>query len=485
MNPGWYVDPRDDLAERFWNVSAWTSEVRPAIVSNYAMGAEENPPPLSPSVRTAVAGGPDPYSQVVGELDIPSTGEAAPDVIGLRQGLHQRLLLLVLVGVLGLGGAFAIRSAILDAGGGDTPSDAVQQFVEAMRQSDPVGMVAMIDPYERDSIADPAARLLSEVERLQLINRSGAESLGAETVGESLSIDVSELELRERRIDEDLVRVEIRSGRVRGRAADFESPVSIDSGNEVEDAVDRFNEDLEALDLDFQKDFDGDVFVATVDRGGRWYVSIYYSIAEYLREESGERFPQAGTGPEPEGADSPELALEQLLRALESFHAEGVLTVLDPEEAGVLYDYASLYLDRIDAAVREERRRDDFDWEFRSVQVSSENRNGRRFAQLDEIDVSIEADGDSARLRYGGGCFDLSTSESSETICVDGSEIDQERSITQALGRIGTGVSVVERDGRWYVSIVPTVLYTYVDYLAGLEPGDLDDLLDDIEREFG
>ena len=44
------------------------------------------------------------------------------------------------------------------------------------------------------------------------------------------------------------------------------------------------------------------------------------------------------------------------------------------------------------------------------------------------------------------------------------------------------GLTVVERDGRWYVSGFPTFAYGVVDVLRSIEPEEIDDLIESYEE---
>lgn len=60
-------------------------------------------------------------------------------------------------------------------------------------------------------------------------------------------------------------------------------------------------------------------------------------------------------------------------------------------------------------------------------------------------------------------------------------ELQQEYQDT--FSEIGTpGLTVVERDGRWYVSGFPTYAYTIVDFLKVVDPEEFDELLDSYEE---
>lgn len=87
-------------------------------------------------------------------------------------------------------------------------------------------------------------------------------------------------------------------------------------------------------------------------------------------------------------------------------------------------------------------------------------------------------------------CLLLSTSTEQELVCdsdlgFDGisSLLDFRQDWENALEGAGTpGLTMVERDGRWYVSGFPSYAYAGVDILKALEPEELDSLIDDYEE---
>src|SRR5690606_20300832 len=99
----------------------------------------------------------------------------------------------------------------------------------------------------------------------------------------------------------------------------------------------------------------------TVRRGGEWYVSPLYTLAEMLRESEGAGGADFDASREGvEGAATPVEAVEEAVRAIEAFDLEAGAAVLPPRELGIARDYLQALLGEID---REELEadRDDLD----------------------------------------------------------------------------------------------------------------------------
>lgn len=91
--------------------------------------------------------------------------------------------------------------------------------------------------------------------------------------------------------------------------------------------------------------------------------------------------------------------------------------------------------------------------------------------------------------RREGDCVIVESSESIDTLC----EEDLGIGTAEALDLPGDyldlyadvvapGLTVVERDGRWYVSGMPTILYAYVDFLKAVDEEELQQFLERYEE---
>jgi hypothetical protein len=88
------------------------------------------------------------------------------------------------------------------------------------------------------------------------------------------------------------------------------------------------------------------VMAATVQRDGRWYVSLAYTVAEYARQAAGVDFPTT-PGVTPEGFDSPEAATTALYQRLLALDLPGAVATAAPGEGDALARYAPLWLPNV------------------------------------------------------------------------------------------------------------------------------------------
>ncbi len=89
--------------------------------------------------------------------------------------------------------------------------------------------------------------------------------------------------------------------------------------------------------------------VATVKRGDNWYVSLFYTIADNAVHAEGLPNPTQAQFIAPEGSESPEAAVDALIKRGSTGDLKGVIALLPPDEMGVMHDYGQLILDQTDA----------------------------------------------------------------------------------------------------------------------------------------
>lgn len=403
-----------------------------------------------------------------------------------------------LVGLLGLGGAFAARNAFSGPAGPASPDEAVTEFFAALDAEDFVGLAAVVHPGERESIAEPLFAVLDHGKRLEIVSAdidpAAAGFLDIAVDGLTYSVETTGPGLRY---------VTTTGGTISAPTSPEVPPGPLWDAFDLEPPA----PDLTRIDTDLEAE---PMKMAVVELDGSWYVSLWYSAAEQARREAGLAFPGLGTGPQPVGASTPDAVLEDLVRAAFDLEAERMLTLLDPEEAAALYDYAPLYLDRIQEGLDDldaYAELGDIEWTVESVDFSASEVNGRQVISFASIEVSFAiAEGDltdtpvSGSVRIADGCLVTSVDGEIDNSCDvdDGLETEMRRigdevisvldlSATtvdafERLAGVDTGLTVVERDGRWYLSLMPTVLETGNDLLAVLEAPDLVAFGTDIEE---
>ncbi len=395
-----------------------------------------------------------------------------------------------LVAAMAVGGAFAARSAMAGPAGPSSSDEAVTQMFQALDDDDFVGVAELIHPGERESLAQPVFEMIDNYSRLEIIASSTDTSSSSFT-----DIEVEGLTYSVEATGQRLHWVTTTGGTMSSNA-NFEPPAGplMDRlGIETPDVKpETLTEDMGADPLSF----------AVVEVEGSWYVSLWYTLAETIRREEGDAFVGLGNGPTPVGAESPDAVMEDLVRRIAEFDGEGIITLMDPQEAAALYDYSPYFLANMKSGLAEGKAQlaaEDISWRIDSVDFEANEQNGRQIVSFKSIAMTIEAEGETATVSIADGC--LVAQYQGETIdsCDAAGEYgelyenlnqdlndlldlsDQSLAAFAKLGAVDAGMTAVERDGRWYLSVMPTILGTVNDHLAVLDSDDLYAMYTDIE----
>ena len=344
--------------------------------------------------------------------------------------------LVLLVG----GGAFAL-TALGSSGGADSPEAAVDELVAAINSEDFITIAELMEPSERRAIAEPMITgVLPELIRLGVLDDSAdagaVEGVDLELV--DVTYDVVAVDGHP-----DLVHVFFTGG-------DATSAWDVDSlplGSRYRELLgDDFTDDLE----DTQDAIEpNDTPIVFVERDGRWYMSMLFTIGEAARLDANEELPALADAPEAIGADSPEEAVEGLFDEIADLDLEAMIGRMDPEEMAVLYRYSPLFAADGQSAL------DDLDRELAS--------NGVRW-DIDNFDFDSSVDGDSAVVTIRGMEITIESPDVDVTVSYNREQITGEFD----AGTLGSGS----------VEITPTSIS-----VVGQIDGQSVDLLGEIDRD--
>ncbi len=414
-------------------------------------------------------------SPLLGESDDFYTGNHVSSVAQKSPSIVGRLGLIAAALAIAGGGAFAVKTALSDPAGPDSPEEAVSQLFEAVDNDDLFGITDVLLPSERESLIEPSLGFLKQLQRLELVDTD----LDPEAQSE-FDFTVADLEVSTTAIGDGVARARIIGGTisVEGNSADLPiGDVITDELNQVTPTGLLFEQIV-----DFGED---DLSLVLVEEDGSWYVSLWYSVAEAAREEAGKAAPDFGNGLTPIGADSPEGAVESLVARMVDLDVEGSIGMLDPAEFRALYDYAPLFLGDARDGVEEIRQQADDSgvaWSLDRLDLSSSDGSGRMVVTIDGGAASAQFDGESFSIDVTDGCITALGPDVDEQFC-EGDAIDPELEdfgldFFSELSFDAGGVTVVERDGRWFVSGMPTIIGFYTDLLAEMEPSDIQNFID-------
>ena len=431
-----------------------------------------------------------------------------------------RKRVLLAVGVLGLLAAgiiaaLAISGSTEASAGADTPEGAYEQLFESLANEDLIGAAEILLPGERDSLVQPWFDMVEEYKRLEVLD----PTLDLSAVP-GIDLEFADLEFETAEISDDLVSVKL----VGGTAISSVDPMKLPLGPLVLDRLpegtipDEIESDMGSID---PLDPDQDNGLIAVRRDGRWYVSLWYTVAEAARESAGLPLPDPAERIRPRGESSAELAVEEFVRSSLDLDVRRLIELLPPGEADALHDYAPLFLDDAEAATREARsimRDIGLEIDLVRLDLTSVARGADRIVQFDGgeilftsdyIDVGVDVTDGAAtieaiipedevrfRLTIVGDCFEFEIRD------LNGEVQDRQRECASDIENLfddflgqsvfvgglpdfnifteepAIGVYTVERDGQWFVSPLGTLLDTQVEVLSVIDKNKLADLVD-------
>lgn len=371
------------------------------------------------------------------------------------------------IGVLALlaGGVFgAVFLAGEDEG---TPEQAVQRLFDAIADEDVLGVLAALPPSERDPLRDNLPDIADELERLGILSDDF-------DLGKVRGVDLGFENMRftTTSLADGVAAVRITAGNASYRVVPRELPL----GDFVTDLIgDELPSKAQTGSEPINADPSDDTIVA-VREGDRWYVSLNYTIAEAARVSSGRPVPKFGNELQPKGESSPEGAVESLLRAGLALDVQRVIELLPPDEGRALRDYSPLFLPE----AKEGLAQLDFRAEVRSLELAA-NRDGERATvDLESIDVTFTAEGESGGFAFDGKCVTVSGPDvppGEGRLCPEDAEGPQ--ALTGFASRVpAQGLVAVQRGGAWYVSPTRTVLESILGTLKAVQRSDLESLRD-------
>ena len=436
-----------------WNQLAQRGTPRGAdvVVQAAAMAA------TSPTTATLGA--------VVNDQEIPAI-EMTPNVANRRSRSRRGFGALGLAALLGVGG-FATLAVQGDGGGAGSPKEAVEQLANAINKEDILAAVDIMAPNEVRSLHKTVDKAQQKAADEELVKTASKPLAG-------LDLDVKNLTTTVESLADGYAKVKL-TGTIHAQTD------SADFGRMLRNATngDNTNGDIDISDVRIG---DTDPFVMAVRDGDGWYISPAYTGLEYARVASD--LPAADFGSSSDanlGANTPEDAANEMLRAISAHDWTKVASLVPPNEFP-LYDYRAAFAQLMNDSLGRDS--------FSITSVAST-------AKVDgnEATVSVEASG----TTDGGDKWEISKSCLKLKLS-DGEAIGFSRDCILATdvipfigyGRFGGGfgygnqsanidewasLQASERDGRWFVSPVGSVINSLEDLVKNMDHDALAELL--------
>lgn len=376
------------------------------------------------------------------------------------------------VGVLALLGAsvFAVTNLTSSSGAG-SPEDAVQKMFDAVSGEDLLGFLGSVAPSERDVVKDDLLGILDELKRLDVLS-SGFDA------GKISGVDfeITGLQTSAKELGDGVSTVTVSAGKAKTSFTPSELPL----GKQIRDMMgEDLSSDTETDTSDLAEDEPFDL--VTVKEDGAWYVSFAYTAAEAMRKDAGKPAPKFGQSTiTPKGADSPEKAVEAMLRSGADLDVEAVLALLPPGEGKVLRDYSQLFL--ADVKDQAAAMADEVKVEISTLELSADTEGRASVVSIKKLVADATMSGESTHVELDGDCFTIvAGGDEPNKQCA--SEQQKKMGLPNIPGLMGPGMgttrlTAVEEGGKWYVSPIRSLLHPLRLALKQVDKGDVQDLID-------
>ena len=276
-----------------------------------------------------------------------------------------------------LAGAIGFTTIALSgagSAGAASPEDAVREFITATADEDILGMIDLIDPVEA-----PAVRTA--------IDEGRAEAVGANLIDEGFSLDgldgldlsFSDLDLVTESLGDGLAVVTAAAG----SASWTFDPALFPLGQQLQEA---FAGDLVLTTRTARLDeLVSPSMLATVERDGRWFVSVSFTLAEYARQAADLALP--ATTLTAVGADTPEAAADEFFANLIALDLPGAFATAAPGEGDALLRYGPLLFSESADAIADYRA-SGFDLQLSGSGYSVAGEGARRTLSAETFTIS-------------------------------------------------------------------------------------------------
>ena len=388
---------------------------------------------------------------------------------------------------------FAFRDTTSTASGQATPDQAVSALFDTLSDSDPIGLADRLDPAEAALFTDLSGDLIAELQRLEVL--SSAASVDSMT---GTQITVAGLTYGNTIAINDRVSVvELTGGTVTVQSDPANIPLTDTFKQQFAAELSSAQPQSETLDIaDAVASNDGQpIRIATVDRGGDWYVSLFYTIADNVVQQSGVGNPTEADRIDAVGAASAEDAVRQMYAAAIEGRLEDVIALLPPGEMSVLHDYGRLLLrsgEGDDLSNELDDATNDLGFTIEDMQFATSEVTGGTKVMLESATLTANGQTGTITIDRGAGSIRLEADGQDPVLLnensIDGylSDItggdDLDPQLLEIIQRefrqlMDVGVVTVQVDGAWYVSPFRSVGDVFLTILKGLEPADLQYLI--------
>jgi hypothetical protein len=387
---------------------------------------------------------------------------------------------------------FGVTRLVSDSGGGGaaTPEEAGLALLTALENEDVLGMMDVLLPGERETLKNPLVELTDELRRIEVLS---ADASLTDVAGVDIELQDEKVQVEETNVD-DVVNLEI-SARGTGTIDGEQLPIGDFVADNLPDDT-----DLSDLDASGEPDQELDTFpITAVEQDGRWYLSVFHSIAENARRSAEEPVDIPAEGVTPGGGDTPEDAVDAFLDGVQKLDLESIIASLNPEEFQALQRYAPIFLDDAQAELDQAVADEGVAVKIADPEYTVSGSGDTRSLSIDFLRVDVTAEEDTVSVEYEDGCWMVSGGGENVNSCDlagDTSTLDDmfddPEPVKTLLNTLqdafsdyeNPGIIVKQVNGQWYLSPFATVSEQLLAGLRALDREEIETISEDASDAF-
>jgi hypothetical protein len=378
---------------------------------------------------------------------------------------------------------FGVTRLVSESGGGGaaTPEEAGLALLTAMENEDVLGVMDVLLPGERETLKDPLVELTDELSRVEVLS---ADASLSDVAGVDIELQDERVEVEETNVD-DIVNLQI-SARGSGTIDGEQLPI----GDLV---ADNLPDDADLSELDASGEADQEELetlpITAVEQDGRWYLSVFHSVAEQARGTAEEPVDIPAEGVTPVGGDSPEDAVDAFLGGVQDLDLETIIASLNPDEFQALQRYAPIFLDDAQADLDQAVADEGVTVEIADPEYSVSGSGDTRSLSIDYLRIDVTAQEETVNVEYEDGCWKVSGGGENVNSCDlagDTSTLEEMfddpepvqnllATVQEAFSEYESPGFIVKRvEGQWYLSPVATLSEQLLAALRALDRDEIE-----------
>jgi hypothetical protein len=378
----------------------------------------------------------------------------------------------------GLGTYFAFGRS--SAAGSASPQDAATKLVSDVSNDDVIGLLGDLPPAESSLFRDASQGAADQFERLGILKSNDLKSAtGGVTIKATGIQFASPVRINSHLAITNLVAGKITAGS--NVASNYYTDTFLHQA---------FPHGLpktqpQTLNIgDAVRELGHPIRIATVQVDGKWYPSLFYSIADAGLQAAHENWPST---PIPAvGAASADDAVRQFVQAALNSDVRGVIERTSPDEMAALHDAGQVLVDAARGGSPSGLR-------ITSATFTDREVAGGTDAVLHGM--TLAGNGDRITVTQAGGCYTLDGAQPGEHERFCASDLTKElesgdteeflppaltnllQDMVTGVMRNGVGVVATQVDDQWYVSPGRTFSQLALDLYGSISPSDFASLM--------